>query len=143
MKKILFMCLFLIGCASQFLKKPYQNPELMPLVNIVLNEGIKRGKHYSFDGIEIDYGKFNEDIVGLCETGINYKKITIDKIFWIYNENNREQLIAHEIGHCLLELDHLDIYKSGHPVSIMNSYIFDSTHFYNNRKHYYDQLFAN
>lgn len=140
MKKIILSSLLLIGC-NQSLPLPYHNPELMPMVQTFLNEGIKRGKYYSVDNINIDYGTLNGGIVGTCQRGLDYKKITIDKNFWLYNEQSREMIMIHELGHCVLNLNHNDKYENGIPISIMNTYLFNYSIFQVYRDFYYDELF--
>lgn len=69
---------------------------------------------------------------GVCIKWTNgYREININKIYWdSINELQREQLIYHELGHCVLDLGHVDnhfwsfIWRC--PVSIMRSWAFSS-----------------
>lgn len=141
MKSILLLSLIITGC-NQFPPIAYQNPELMPVVNIVLTEGVKRNKFYSIKDITIDFADLEESAVGVCETGVDNNKIFIDKKYWIDMPQDREQIMAHELGHCLLNLEHNDLYKNNYPVSLMDSVIFSSSIFIQHRDYYYDELFG-
>lgn len=143
MKLLILSSLMSLGCSNQFSPKVYQNPELIPLVNVVLNEGIKRGKFYLTQDISINYSDLSGTTVGVCIRTVDSKTILIDKKFWIYNINTREQVIAHELGHCMLNLRHNDSYTRNYPASLMNSYIFNSVIFISNRDYYYNQFFGN
>jgi len=66
----------------------------------------------------IDYS----GIIGLCMPGdiIHTPVIYISKPYWTRtNELRHEQLIWHEMGHCVLGRPHLMQIKDEHPISIM------------------------
>ena len=75
-----------------------------------------------------------------------YKQISINKEHWnSYNIEQREQLIYHELGHCIYELKHNDLMLKDCPASIMRSFmfsIFEIQECYNpNRKNYISNMF--
>lgn len=140
MKKLLCLSFLLIGCQEQFPVLPYQNPELMPVVGIVLHEGEVRGKYYSVDHIGFDYKPLKFPVIAQCEKGLD-RNIFVDPTYWMYNDEKREQVMAHELGHCLLNKDHDDRYLTDHHASVMSTYLFSSWEFYSYRDYFYDELF--
>lgn len=144
MKKLLLLFLLLTSCA----KRTYHiDSELMPIVQIFLNEGMKRGLYYSVNEIDIVYDTLKSPKVGVCEKSIDgmnklYRKIKVDRTYWMYNQVMREQLMTHELGHCILNRPHISTYKYGLPVSVMNPYVLDEWEFRVNRTYYYNELFG-
>ena len=120
--------------------------------DFVKNSTEDHDKDYSIDSAFIEYvdsfkQDFNRDfkikisfddressIAGTCYTYTDgYREIKIDRDYWnSINSNAKEQLIYHELGHCILDLGHNDDYsvKAGYycPDSIMNSHAFNSFH---------------
>lgn len=60
----------------------------------------------------------NPTVIGLCEIGIN-RTVTIRSDFFDHRSIAFKALIWHELGHCLLDLDHID----GTDNHIMNPYL--------------------
>ena len=82
--------------------------------------------------------------VGLCTSySEGLRKIEIDPTFWAKsNPLTREQLIFHELGHCVLNLDHnsnmIDLHEAGQiPESIMYPYVFGDQPYYEEYRNYY------
>lgn len=84
--------------------------------------------------IEVDYEKMNiggtleniadQGIVGQCQTYQNGNKaIVIDAQYWNkVSALQKEFLVFHELGHCVLDRDHLnEVGADGNCFSIMNS----------------------
>lgn len=65
--------------------------------------------------VEIKFGDLPEGVIGLCEANSVKFKVTIDEEFWnrkevlVDKESDRYQLVMHELTHCMLRLDHIDI----------------------------------
>ena len=88
--------------------------------------------------------------IGTCAQGGNIKRITLNPSFWNnVNTNNedREQLIMHEFGHCYLGRGHLSdsVPSMEEPthiisVSIMNPYFLNTTIYKANWKNYMYEL---
>lgn len=83
----------------------------------------------------IQFGDTGADSIGLCYKWIGgYKEIVLSEKYWNKIDNNqRRELVYHELGHCQLGLDHNDtettfpdIGSGSYPASIMRSYVFDS-----------------
>lgn len=88
--------------------------------------------------------------VGVCNTykygNILYREIYIDRDFWYSaSDNQRESLILHELGHCVLRRDHIEsiVERDGTKIikSIMNPSIIGGKHYYEaNKQYYYNEL---
>lgn len=86
--------------------------------------------------------------VGVCyiyETG--NRNVEINRHYWEdASDNEKEELIFHELGHCTLNRDHRSdkiAYKnSSVPISIMYPYVFGHATYYEERKtEYIEELF--
>jgi hypothetical protein len=102
--------------------------------------------------IEITFKDLKDSIAGICYyygSGSSMNYIEIDKeIFSNYNDLGREELIFHELGHCIFDREHSDqrMNSKGYsvPDSIMYPYTFgDSWYYEQNLTHYYDELEKN
>lgn len=75
----------------------------------------------------IDFKEIESPSVGLCRmwTGQKvYTQIEIDPSYWEKaSEPHRRWLVFHELGHCLLGLEHDETMEDGVPASIMHPYI--------------------
>jgi hypothetical protein len=86
-------------------------------------------------------GKSN--VVGLCQMGSQTTPIvTIDQTFWNNTtEDLKQELIDHELGHCILNRQHRnDLLPNGNPSSIMNAYLFDPNVIKSNNNYYQNEL---
>lgn len=86
----------------------------------------------------------NSNWAGVCYFGRNGKRwIEISQKYWnLYDEYGREELIFHELGHCVLGRDHDDSLMdlNGYhqiPTSIMLSYTFGNLNYYRDNLEYY------
>lgn len=145
---ILLVTLTIIVMACQKKNPPRQEPELKAVAEQVLNEAAKRGKFYSLDWIGFEYANLevltgNPNTLGLCHrVSVGEGTILVDHTFWMYRNEYREQLIAHELGHCLLGKGHEDaVLDNSIQKSVMSTYIIDSRIFSKYRTYYFDQLF--
>lgn len=140
MKKSLFLLLgFLVSCGV-----PQKNTDTE------FNEYISRFTKQTELHIDVPINFSNlEGYVGACITySDNRKEIEIDQEFWQRAEDlAREQLIFHELGHCVLNRDHddtlvrVDGFFYQIPNSIMYPYIFGSYSFYEEfHQHYMEEL---
>lgn len=89
---------------------------------------------------------FDDEVVGSCRYSKPIRKIIISQIFW-KNASlaSREQLIYHELGHCVLNKPHDDsltiINGEYIPNSVMNSYMISDYFYVKYRDHYINNLF--
>ncbi len=76
-------------------------------------------KDIDVDNISVTFGDIKP--WGLCRTVAARSEIVIDRRRWdILSEQNREQLMFHELGHCILKRSHCNEKLNGTPVSIMH-----------------------
>lgn len=88
------------------------DPAFGPQVNSFRAEASARGKYYDLNslyGIQFvpNYSEYEdgEDIVGMCD--MSFRVITISAERWpSFNQAQKEEIIFHEIGHCVMELEH-------------------------------------
>ncbi len=82
-------------------------------------------------------GSLNGKAVGACRIwNTGSREVLIERNFWDNaSEEERENLILHELGHCALNLGHVNNY------SIMNAYVLDINYFRNNRNKLIAELF--
>ena len=89
-----------------------------------------------------------ENVIGTCSWTQNHShNITIDQNYWrTANDLQREFVVFHELGHCVLGKDHVDGEDAnGQCISIMTSGTGDCRVVYspNNRNRLLDELFSN
>lgn len=105
---ILILILSISSCVS-FLEDQIRiiDSDILPFYEMFIYEGIKRGKNFSMVDISI---RFSDNIK---TRGSNYHRIDhvvdilINKGLWDQSNNNvKEVLIMHELGHGILGRDH-------------------------------------
>ena len=108
------------------------------------------------ESIDVGFGFVSESEMegkaGLCikhnNMGKRYAEIWLNLDEWeYYNDLQREWLVLHELGHCVLNKDHNDRKLSdGCPESIMRSYLinyWESQDCYQNKYEHYINEFIN
>lgn len=153
MKFVLF--LLLIGCGKNGLldvlykkgspKKKKSDQAFIKYINKFNSYSYKKSE------VPIVFDEIKGNSVGVCTKWSNgYREIGIDKEYWhSISEGQKEQLIFHELGHCVLDKDHNNntIIFSGVicPTSVMRSYAFNSYEINNcynyDYNHYIKDLF--
>lgn len=81
--------------------------------------------------------------IGECITYDNgHRQIEIDPVFWMNTDAaTREELIDHELGHCIFGRTHNHSYLAdGCAASIMNPYVFGNPCFANHKSDYLNEL---
>jgi len=125
--------------------------ELQLYFNSFIEEASVHGMEISLD--EIDIGGYIANIeergtLGQCKSYSNgSKEIVIDQPYWDrVDEMEREYLVFHELGHCILGREHLDSRDaSGICTSIMQSGEGECKSIYDlaNREELLEELFDN
>lgn len=125
------------------------NEALWPFFTAYEEAAARRGKPVDLrlTGIEAAIEELPEEgVAGQCSYGyVQGRRIVIDLEFWENsNDNWREMVLFHELGHCHLDRAHReDAFDSGICKSIMRSGVADCRDAYNvqNRAYYLDELF--
>lgn len=101
--------------------------ELQPYIDGFIVEAEERGIEVDFtiEGLSAQLAPIDiAGVPGQCQQyGAQANELLIDPAFWkAYNEDERELLIFHELGHCYLDRDHKDSQdENGNCISIMRS----------------------
>ncbi|AWW00174.1 putative metallopeptidase [Arcticibacterium luteifluviistationis] len=124
-----FLLLASLGCEKEDLVFEYRiNDSLKIYVNNFYEEADKRGLNLQEENLIVDFvDSLDEDLCGQCERpgGKDEQQrkvlISITSACWDQEpQQNREALVFHELGHCLLNREHKEIlFSSGAPKSIM------------------------
>lgn len=114
----LLLCLTAVGCG----KNTYQvDSQLQPYVDRFVAESNKVGKPVTVDNLIASIGTIGTaDWAGECSYS-STPTITINQTYWSnFNDAEREQVMFHELGHCVLMRNHNnDVDAYGTPVSVM------------------------
>lgn len=145
---ILAVALF-FGCEKQEIVLTI-DPELQPYFDAFVEEGSKRGRTIQMDEylLTASIQEINRPkIAGQCtQSEGTISQILIDQKYWRgYSTLQRESLVFHELGHCILKRSHRDDKDlNGNCVSIMESGAGNCEMLYNteNRPFYLDELFS-
>jgi len=152
MKKLAFMLVILTGCTTVNVMKIYPerdifiHHEFKPFLKSFELVGLKYGRFFPSFAVTInlvdDIG--NSWASGMCyysDTGIN--EIRIRKAAWeLMSDFDKEALIFHELGHCLLNRPHCAAEtKKGTPFSIMHPYVVEGELWEKYRSFYMKELF--
>lgn len=152
--RLILICFTLIGCApigKVQLASLSVDPEIQPYVTIYENESTRMGHPIVVRNLEARFGPTDfrgPTVIGYCQrSSWSYTPlVVINREFWnSASSNEREHLMFHELGHCLLDLDHDDavilIGIDWVPRSIMNPYIFEESVYVAHREYYLQNLF--
>lgn len=107
---------------------PKVDPALKPLFEQIMTHLFSRCKPYQVNWVYDREVKLVDDIsdikgkannwIGSCSRGVIHWVIEIDKKFWLSASTHQQyEVMAHEIGHCVLKLGHIE--EKNH---FMNSY---------------------
>jgi len=108
-------------------------------------ESSSRGNKVTVTNLIIEFTtKLNQYTYGVCLLRSNdTPRIQINKNVWFYlSDATREELMFHELGHCVLFRKHEESVNNGAAISIMYPYILNDIFYSNNRSYYLDELFS-
>ncbi len=147
---IILIGLLFSGCREDEQIEVYIDPEVLPYLDLFIAEAASRGLEIRIEDYALSITVEHidrENVAGQCTqaTG-SYNHIIIDPVYWKgYTEMNREALLFHELGHCILDRGHLDDQdENGYCISLMESGGGGCTMIYTeiNREKYLDELFG-
>ena len=131
---LVLISLVLAGCGGCG-RAPGSYVGFEPYVDAFVAEGAVRGVSVDMYGIDIKLvDTLPENTLGICNHYTGH--ISLLKSFWELFPNEREELIFHELGHCVLGLGHSE---SG----IMRPIHLYSSEYQPHRTEYLDILFDN
>lgn len=109
-------------------KKPYTKQKSDPLFDTYIDNFEQR---FSVTvRVPVVFKELDSSKAGVCYVWSDgYREININSEHWAsFSEEQREQLLYHELGHCVFDLNHDDSrldYRQSCPNSIMRSYMFN------------------
>ena len=129
------------------------DPAVLPYVANFVGEGAKQGHKILLSDLIVQFGTISigSDARGECVRGTNQTPtITLAPEWKTYESNLQEQIIYHELGHCVLNREHVTTkwspseIETDVPASIMNATELDSNDLYTPyHDHFMQELFAN
>lgn len=124
--------LFLVACGNETY---YIEPEILPYVQEFNQDSPIDASQIEIIFMELDHND------GLCYT--KNKRIYIDKRKWgMKNYVQKKVLIYHELGHCILNLEHNNMKNNFCPESIMHPYCVSYSRCYEDKwDDYLEELF--
>ena len=126
----------------------YIDSNLSWFVKSFVNEANKRNKTIDLSYVSVQFSnKLDNDteVIGFCRVVGPVKLIKINASYWssaTYSE--REELIFHEMAHCLLKREHCNekTDDGSRYVSIMSEYSGSKIEYMANREEYVEELFS-
>jgi len=141
--------LVLSACEPETIVISVVDTPLQAYFNRFIDEAAIRGLDVTYATSQVDATISDiaePNVIGQCSWNQTHQhSITLDKNYWSKaNELQREFVVFHELGHCVLGLDHVDNTDAyGNCTSIMTSGTGDCRVLYtnNNRSRLLDDLF--
>lgn len=137
-----FFSMAMVACAPGAV---YDPGEFGSYVEKFEAEGALRGVEFQERNLVVRFGELpNARARGMCEIGEGMTPtVTISEEAWNNStEVEREQLMFHELGHCMLLRGHQSgMDDHGHPVSLMNPYKIQETVYLTKQAELLDELF--
>lgn len=142
LRSILFIsvCYMLMGCGQGFraINHGQVDPEFQPYVDLFM-------EYANLPVIHVDmyFNPQSGNVIGVCYKRGNDRKVEIDVEWWDKaGELDREILIFHELGHCVLEKPHTNFdLEDGCGGSVMNEYHIGAYCYDKHYDHYIEELF--
>jgi len=148
MVKFLLIAFIFIGCGVGP-KEPASGiyvydvkPAFQPYVDAFINNSIGRGE-VSIEHLTIEFGALGLDRLGECSIYVDRNpKIIINAKYWYeIDDNDKEVLLFHELGHCILRRKHNSDFTGFYPDSIMYPHVIGK-YYKNNEEAYIDELYS-
>jgi hypothetical protein len=127
---------------------PYVDWSVQPYVYSFISEAAARGVNINMGDTKvlvmpIKANNSNNLTAGIC--GMAWGNIVIiDSEFWsFYDSYTKEDVVFHELGHCVLKREHCDAKtKDDKYISMMRTTIPHDNDYIERRKEYIDELFS-
>jgi len=134
--RYVILLLILTGCGKNTLDIA---PEARPYVDAFVQAGASVGRPISIEDLVVVFSpKVANDKPGICHRGAGATPtVIIDRKRWDdASKTQRELLIFHELGHCILERDHVD------HRSIMQPFLMRDVEYKHDKLYYINELFT-
>lgn len=143
LRVLTYTFLFISCSTTEVLKKQEIEKEFIPYV---LSFEKYSGKQVEAIRIRFANLDYMPKVTGICyrtKFKLGISTIKIDSYYWEKaTDNEKEMLIWHELGHCVLNKDHNNsIGNRGCPISIMYFSGFPEFCYVNYKRHYIKELF--
>jgi hypothetical protein len=132
MKKLLLSLLLLTACSphQDYIQDVNIFTSVDPQLQVYFNRyTAKTG--LSTAGVTGGFIAIPSGVAGMCVYNSVSNEVRIDPAYWASIQNNDillEQLVFHELTHCVLHLGHIyDVAPNGQPLSIMYPVAFNAT----------------
>ena len=123
---------------NRFKQAYYRSTGIRMNTNNVIIKPIKINKHIKGKNII----RYKNQAIGFCILSDELPAIYIDSGAWKrLPDLLREELIFHELGHCILRRLHCNYSYKGIPVSIMRSHLVSIRYYLRYRNYYISELF--
>lgn len=140
--KHLILIFLALSCGYDPLKKPKKKRVIIetPELDFYVDRFERfSDKNISIEatGLIIEFADLEGLTAGICTLqGDKEPHVKIDRDYWATaSDAAKENLVFHELGHCILHRGHLDDYVDKKPVSLMNAYLIP--YYYEKDKKYY------
>lgn len=141
MRKLVVLALFVTLTIPSCTHRPVGYGRFTKYVDSFIAAGKRYGTKIDMNGQRIMFvDKFYGGLIGLCMPMFEPHQILVNEQWWNENdEDAREMVIWHELGHCVLGRPHKADMVNGHPVSIMypNTKVLEDKEYYKSHKEQY------
>jgi len=149
MRNIIFIALLLSACGTQEPERSRSANGVVAVssfksyLNIFLDQASQRGVYVDVDSLIVDFSDIHitdkENVLGVCYLSPGSPPVVnIDRVHWrSLGLVERQLLLFHELGHCLLHRDHVE----DSTISIMNPYLISAQTFSKNEEGLMSELF--
>lgn len=123
-------------------------PQELLLINELFYAAAKRYTHFTMPRVQIALGfqkTHDGDFAGICfKHGSRPPKVELSEETWMKTDRwQREQLVFHELGHCVLNRNHDNKTVLGIQKSVMNHAVLPKDMYLLHREYYLRELFMN
>ena len=155
--RLLILTILTVGCTTvnhnnyviKVDDQPYQyvDSQFRPMLEMFVTLAATKDIQVDTSNLSMTFGlvrSVKSDTVGTCsqdEVGVMVIKIH-DESWAKMDPLQREELIFHELGHCLLDRPHCTTKVKGKPISIMHPKVIPKKHYKSNRKELINELFS-
>ncbi|MDZ4675944.1 MAG: hypothetical protein SGI74_00410 [Oligoflexia bacterium] len=138
------LCVALVGCAKEEEEKPVIEADFKLYVEEFAHQAKQRNVAVATLSLTVKFDDAMTSEVGHCKVNSTLAKVTIKRQAWATMSTfDREALIFHELGHCLLRRPHLaELNADGKAKSIMYPSTMSGTYYSAEKEILVNELFT-